>query len=360
MRTILCALIVAGAAGRAEAGELFYKWEKGKIYRFGAKSDETVKMSGMGINMAQRYFTESTFSLAIDRVKSNGVAEGTLSIESFLVKDENGRVMATIAGLPPSAVKNLIEVDKKGAFVFKEEVYLLVDEQGGNLLVSASITPNSGSATAQHGNQEISVWASFDPKTGQLSGGSSVKEIAAKKKQTKVKVTQDKPRVDLVPRTFMELLRLPDGPVAGGDAKMAMSHPNLSSTTKIAAQILESTKSLVKVRTTFTSANEANVPAGDEDAEDQEDDGAGAAGMPDLTGMPGMEGMNIPGMKPAKGAKKGGAAQMGMNVTGDATIEMNPDKGTLDRLSGTIRTETSAGGMMSIDNETKLELVRKD
>lgn len=120
----------------------------------------------------------------------------------------------------------------------------------------------------------------------------------------------------------MELLRLPDGDVGagGGAAKIDMKVPNLSS--------------------------------------NAEEDGESAPAMPSLTGMPGMEGINVPGMGGGGKANKG--VQMGMSAVGDATIEMNPSAGTLQKVSGTIKTETNTGGMMTVANESKLELVRKN
>ncbi|MBI4820304.1 MAG: hypothetical protein HY791_28825 [Deltaproteobacteria bacterium] len=341
----------------ARGAELFYKWEKGKTHRFQAKSKDVMTMSGMGVAMNARFTTDVTFALAINKVKKDGNAEATLTIETFSVKDDGGRSLASLDGLPPSALRSLVDIDRKGGFKFKEELYLLVDDEGGNLLLSGHAGPTGASATARQGNEEVTVWATFDPKTGQLSGGATVKEVGKKKK--KIKVRQDKPTVDLLPKQFLELLRLPEGAISGG-ADVAVATPGVSSQTKITATLLEETKELVRLKTTFKSDTEATgaPPEGDEDGSDDdesEEDAPAMPGMPGMAGMPGMPGM--PGM--GGGAKAGAGTEMGIKIDGEATTEMNPAKGTLERVKGTIRTRTSAAGMMSIETSTELELQRK-
>ena len=49
----------------------------------------------------------------------------------------------------------------------------------------------------QMGDEKVTVHASFDPKTGKLSGGFSVEKDKASGKKKKVKVKQDAPKVRL-------------------------------------------------------------------------------------------------------------------------------------------------------------------
>lgn len=343
------------ATSDAAAAELFYTWKKGSQHRFRAQSKDTMNMSTMGMKIAQRTTTDSEFTLKIDRVRPDGTAEGTLSIESFTVRDDSGRVLGTIQGLPPSALKSLVRVDRKGRFTFQEHVYLIVDE-GVNLVATHQVGPNGAVGTANNGEEEITVWATIDPKTGQLAGGASVKKVAKEKKKRRVRVRQDKPRVDLVPRMFMELLRLPDGPVGDGDVQVAMNHPNLSNNTRVTAKILDRAPKKTRVKTTFETTSTSRVPT----EAPEEDDGATAmgGGMPDLGGMPGMGDIDLSGV-PGMGGGGSGSVDTKMQVDGWATIVMNRKAGTLQSLKGRISSKTSMGGMASVDTDSELELTRR-
>lgn len=360
--TITASFMLAAAAPQAEAAELFYKWKKGSKHRFKAKAKDTVNISGMGMKIAQKTTTDSDFTLVIDRVRPDGTAEGTLYIESFTVKDDAGRTLGNVEGLPPSSLRNLVTVDRKGRFTFQEVVFLVVDE-GQNLLVTHKVSGTGAVGTVNDGEEEVTVWATIDPNTGRLSGGASVKKVAKKKKTKKVKVRRDKPRVDLVPRTFMELLRLPDGAVGDGAVQVAMNHPNLSNDTKVTAKILERSKTKTRVKTTFATTAKSSVPTSAPDADEDEGDGMpGMGDMPDMGGMPGMGGIDLSGMPGmGGGGGKGGSASVDtkMRVDGHATIVMNEKAGTLQKLTGKITAKTSMGGMMSVDTDSELQLTRR-
>ena len=217
----------------ALATELNYNWQSGNTYRFQATSVDNVSMSGMGMNMKDTFTLNSTFAIHIESVQANGTAEGVIAIEAFKVVNKSGRVMGSLSGLPKTALRNLVEIDRKGNFKFKEIVYMVIDEKGDNMLVSAKVGPNGASGSAQMGDEKVTVHASFDPKTGKLSGGFSVEKVkkpAAKKK--KVKVKQDAPKVDLLPTKFLELLKLPEGPVSpGASFKMKMGATTIATST---------------------------------------------------------------------------------------------------------------------------------
>ena len=121
------------------------------------------------------------------------------------------------------ALKQSVDVDPKGRFTFKEVVYMLVDEKSGSSqLVSAKVGPNGASASAQMDGEKVSVYAEFDPKTGTLKGGYKIEKMAEPPvKKKKVAVRKDAKKVDLLPTGFLEMLRLPDGPVSIGSKTKA-------------------------------------------------------------------------------------------------------------------------------------------
>lgn len=362
--TVAAGVLLAAAAPRAEAKELFYQWKKGSTHRFSAKAKDTVDMNAMGMRIAQKSTTDSDFTLHIDRVRPDGTAEATLFIESFTARDDAGRLLGTIDNLPPSALKSLVTVDRKGRFTFQEEVFLVI-EDGQNLVVTHRLSGSGASGTVNDGEEEVTVWATIDPKTGRMSGGATVKKVAAEKKKRRVKVRRDKPRVDLVPRKFMELLRLPDGPIGDGAVQVAMNHPNLSNDTRVTATILDPSPTKTRVKTTFETSATSRVPteAPTEEEDDSETEMGG--GMPDLSGMPGMDGIDLSGMPGMGGSGAGPAGGGGatvdtkMRVDGHATIVMNATEGTLSSLTGRIVAKTSVGGMMSVDTDSELELTRR-
>lgn len=157
--------------------ELNYNWKFGQTYRFKTNSVDKISMSAMGMKMQDTFTLTSTFAIHIDNVQANGTAEGVIAVEAFKVTNKAGKVMGSLSGLPKSALRNLIEIDRKGNFKFKEIIYMVVDEKGDNMLVSAKVGPKGGSASAQMGDEKVTVHASFDPKTGKLSGGYSVEKI---------------------------------------------------------------------------------------------------------------------------------------------------------------------------------------
>jgi hypothetical protein len=341
----------------AQASELYYRWEKGKTYRFQAKSDETIEMSGMGIGMKERFLSDSTFSIKITKVAPDGKANGELSIEAFSITKPDGQKLAGLEGLPPTALVSLVEIDRKGGFKFQEEVFLVVDEESGeNFLVTAQAGPNSTRATANDGHHEVTLWASFDPKTGQLSAGSTVKELSKpKKKQKKIKVRQDKPQVELLPTQFLALLQLPEGPIGAGGGELAVAHPQVAANVEMSAQILEQSAERVRLRTRMKTTTKTQVPTGPADEEEeQEDEPEGMPEMPAMPQMPGMEGLPQLGGK----APQGGSVSTDLSLDGEATIDFLTAAGMLSKVEGTVRSQTGVAGMMSIKTDAKLLLTR--
>ncbi|MBI3178046.1 MAG: hypothetical protein HYZ27_00195, partial [Deltaproteobacteria bacterium] len=260
-------LCLVALAVPARAAELTYKWKAGSTYRFETESNDSVTMSGMGMNQQLDFVTRGRFALKINKVNAKGKATGVLFVEAFAVQTKDGQKVAGLESIPKEELKSQVEVDAKGDFQFKEVIYVVVDDDGGNLLVSGSAGPNSVSGTGRAGDQEVTVYAKFDPKTGALSAGYNTKTIA--KKTKKVAVTQDKPKVDVLPTMFMELLRLPDGDVAaGGEMNMDMAAAGMSGDLSATMKVQEMTAERAKLKLLIKSSAKAEVPA--EDAQDDE------------------------------------------------------------------------------------------
>ena len=156
----------------------------------------------MGMDMKDIFDTETIFSLKVLNVLSDGKAEGILYIESFKVTNKNGETIANLDDIPAEALKSLVEVDAKGKFTFKRIVYLLV-EGGKNILVSASAKAdlNSASASAQVGDQKLSIHAEFDPKSGTIKAGYSMETVKNPLSKT-VKIKEDAQKIDILPLEF--------------------------------------------------------------------------------------------------------------------------------------------------------------
>ncbi|MGC4119990.1 MAG: hypothetical protein QM765_36505 [Myxococcales bacterium] len=363
-RVLLALLTFFSFVAQASAAELAYSWKKGTTYRFEAQSRDDVSMGGMGMDMKFAFLTRSRFALTVDKVAPNGTAEGRVAVESFEVKTVDGKPVAGLEGLPKDALFSLVEIDRKGRFKLKQRVWIVVDDNGQNLLVSGSATPTSATASAQANGEQVTLYASFDPKTGKLSAGYDVKKIAQKTK--KVAVTEDKPKVDVLPAQFLALLELPEGPVGSGGGAMALDNPNVASSTKITVEVQELTAERAKLKTVVSSATQANTApaAGSEDGPTEasakaggDEDGMPAMGMG--MGMPGMPGM--PGMGAMPGAKPSGDAPpmtMGMAVNGDFVTVFDVKAGMLTTLEGTLATDTNSGGMMKMGSRSALKLSR--
>ena len=354
-----CILLVPAFA---TAAELRYRWQAGQTQRFRVVSNDTtsLKISGIGgmggmmggMNAGGGLTTrmETLFQLQVERVRGDGTAEAVLHIESFKVTDPQGRKLAGIDKLPPKALKQSVDVDPKGRFTFKEVVYMLVDEKSGSSqLVSAKVGPNGASASAQMDGEKVSVYAEFDPKTGTLKGGYKIEKMAEPPvKKKKVAVRKDAKKVDLLPTGFLEMLRLPDGPVSIGS--------------KTKAKIANYTMGLQvhgapggKLRIASTVGTEGDQPdlSGKASVESNEGGGFGMdmGGM--MGGMGGMGGMGDDDGSDM--AAMGGKAPM-LKVKGQFDLIFDPKAGRLVSLKGTMDTETSMGGMGSMKHQSQVDL----
>jgi hypothetical protein len=356
--TGLAATLVALLALSASAGaaELAYRWKKGATYRFQVDSQDTLAMTGMGVDVNARFATRSVFALAIERVRPDGSAEASLNIESFEVRDPEGRTLSALSGLPKGALKNPVDIDTKGRFRFKEVVYLLVPESGGSILVSGKAGATGVSATGQAGDEQVTVFAEFDPKTGKLRGGATVKTVG-KKKDKKVKVRQDARKVDLVPRQFLEMLRLPDGDIqAGQSASVDLAG------TQVSTEVVELTDKTARLKYTVrTEASAGDASSGMPGMPN------GMPGMPAMPSVPGMGG--VPGMDGDEGGDEAGGedqaaaampggAMPSLSVSGEFTLDIDVAQGMMSAISGTLKTRAGMGGMASMDAASTIDMKR--
>jgi len=325
-------LTLVVAAGSASAVELEYRWKKGKTYRFKTTTQQVVDMKAAGMDMQAKFNGESVFALHVDKVDRAGTAHGVLAIERFEAKTADGRVLAGIGALPKRALVNLVSIDKKGVFAFKEIVYLLVPEQGGAVLASAQVGPNgvSGTASGTIGNEQHTVYAQFDAKTGRLSAGYSVKKLKPKKKR--IATLRNASRVDLVPFEFLSMLRLPDGDVtAGTKATMKAAGYEIALTASAADAKTARLKTLI------------STPGGKGTSATVTGPGGGGMGvqMPDMGDMMGGGG----GMGGMGGPPGMGNPSSMLKLDGDFVQDFDVKKGMLAGISGWITSSMAAGPM---------------
>ncbi|MCO4763352.1 MAG: hypothetical protein KC502_17680 [Myxococcales bacterium] len=378
-RKIAAILVIAGlcaAASPAFAAELVWSWKKGSTHRYRAQSKQTMRMNAGGMKINAKANIDATYAIVVGNVSPDGTAHAQLVIEKFTVKDGRGRLIAGLSSLPPKALSNAVDIDRKGRFVFKDIFYLMVYDSGESLLVSGKVGPNGGSASASAGGQKVTVWAKFNPKTGKLSSGYSVKTMARKKRTVSIRTGGR--RVDVVPKQFMEMLRLPDGAVNQGDEVKARI-ADWQFNTKITKVTKKTASYAVTIRTPGDGTG-MNKPGAKVKVKTRGGTATMGGGM--MGGMPkGMAGMmgGIPkgamGGGMPKGAMMGGApkgagaragAPSGMpalKMTGDFTARHNLRKGVMTGIQGRISTSQHTGGMgmmggSTIDTVTDLVLSR--
>lgn len=214
MKAILLVLATFLSAA-SFAVELNYKWKANTSYRFTAVEKDDITMSAMGMNTVEKFTTTIEFVVFIQSVDSAGLAKGRLYLTNYSVKDSRGVALATLAALPKDAVQSEITVDKKGNFTFDKKV-TLVTTATGNFLVYAKADENSAASGFETESEKVDVYAEFDPKTGKLKAGYSVKTMN-KTKPVTITQNEDSDELDVFPYDFLEMMIMPDGSVNQGD-----------------------------------------------------------------------------------------------------------------------------------------------
>lgn len=320
------------------AVELNYKWKANTSYRFTAVLKDDISMSAMGMNTTEKFTTTVEFVVFIQSVDSSGMAKGRLYLTNYSVKDSKGVALATLAALPKDAVQSAITVDKKGHFTFDKRV-TLVTTATGNFLVYAKADDNSASAGFDNGSEKVDVYAEFDPKTGKLKAGYSVKTMN-KTKPVTITENENSDELDVFPYDFLEMMIMPDGNINQGDhydVKAGVYNVAVDATSIVnGVATLTETISTDKSQDPFSGAANGQSKEGsfsmeefggtegmDLDAEDQEAVAMTTAMSPDMSGTITAVFDSTNGMFTGlKGTLNTVIDMMGMKMTVKSVLEM--------------------------------------
>ncbi|MBW2700712.1 MAG: hypothetical protein JRF33_07805, partial [Deltaproteobacteria bacterium] len=350
---VLTLITLLGLSFGASAIEMNYKWKKGDVHRFRYQDDSRVTMkmggmAGMAAGMDVSMKVKSTFAMKVLKTLPGGKAEVELTIESMDLY-QGTRKLPALKKIPVAARKVKATVDRKGRATFHrmvtvyfhdDQVYLGVRKaEGGPGHVSASV-----SAGGPEGGVEVDLVAHIDPKTGRIVASAKITERPPALR--KVKIKQEDPGVDILPKEIFEMMVLPDGDISAG-GKVSMDVPGAS--VKIGVSLDSLIKGVAKLH--FKTEMQATGPgdvaavAAADDAADMDDAGAddmsgmpgmggmgGMGGMPGMGGAGGMPGMGGAGGMPGMGGGAGGGTQAtpgGMEMNTDAHTRFDVKKGRL-------------------------------
>lgn len=334
----------ASTSSNASSSELYYRWTVGSSYHFSATVVDNITTAVMGMNMKETIKTATDFVLYIDQVASNGYAMGTLYLVNFQVTDSRNQVLASLKDIPSSAIKSQVTVDRKGKFTFPKKVFLITTEKG-NVLAYGNASENLVQTGAQAGNIQVDAYAEFDPKTGALKTGYTVKEIKNTRKVA-VQTNEETQMVDIFPYDFLEMLVVPDGAVQSGD-QMEVKAGMYSSIIRV--ETMEN--GLAKLNTQLKTDKSADMfgggakgNVGGADVEMQMDSQGNMQGL-NMEGMQDM--MNMGGMEMSQEDKQVMDMTKAMSPTMSGNIDyfFNYEKGMFDQVFGTINTAYDAMGM---------------
>ena len=348
--TALLATGLLTLATTAHAVDLQYVWKKADVHRFAFHQATTFDiamggqmgaamggmpdmgaMGGMGMatgmpmgggGMKMALDVNSVFTETVLKELPGGKAEIELNVEKLEIV-QGGRTMDVTAKLAKKDRVVKAEVDAKGHVKFYRMVTIYMTETATTVGIrSAKVGPLGASATASDGNEEVTVFASIDPRTGAVSGGVTKKKAEAPKTTTTaVQQKQETPGIDALPKSLLEMLVLPEGDVPyGPEQKMALPM-GMGQIRFAATQPQAGVTSLH-----FVSATTADTQA--------------MAGMPDA--QPGQDAAPMPTMT--------------MNV--DVTSRFAVDKGRMEALQGTADSTSDMGGM-KVQVHTDYQLDRR-
>lgn len=334
----------ASTSSNASSSELYYRWTVGSSYHFSATVVDNITTAVMGMNMKETIKTATDFVLYIDQVASNGYAMGTLYLVNFQVTDSRNQVLASLKDIPSSAIKSQVTVDRKGKFTFPKKVFLITTEKG-NVLAYGNASENLVQTGAQAGNIQVDAYAEFDPKTGALKTGYTVKEIKNTRKVA-VQTNEETQMVDIFPYDFLEMLVVPDGAVQTGD-QMEVKAGMYSSIIRVESM----ENGLAKLNTQLKTDKSADMfgggakgNVGGADVDMQMDSQGNMQGL-NMEGMQDM--MNMGGMEMSQEDKQAMDMTKAMSPTMSGNIDyfFNYEKGMFDQVFGTINTAYDAMGM---------------
>ena len=365
MKKLLLLPLILLFAFIANATELNYNWSTGAAYHFSAKVTDDVNTTMMGMTMADQFKTTTDFVLHIQSVDASGTATAILYLVSFKVVDSKGNILASLNDIPQKAIKSDVTVDKKGNFTFLKKIYMITSASS-NVLVYGKADQNSVSAGGQAGNMKVDAYAEFDPKTGTLKAGYSVKEIK-NTTEVSVKLTEETDMVDVLPYDFLELLALPDGNVnlndeviaQAGMYKMKVKVVDLANNIATMNHTMSTDKSADMFDGSASGTNgdgssmfDMNMDTDFEDGGEDMDMDFDSMGM----GMNMGTGMGDTGMTSEDQAAMGMSKGMAPDMTCDVTSKFDYSKGMFDKVYGTVNTKINTMGV-KITVDSRLEMV---
>ncbi|WP_375766634.1 hypothetical protein NR798_33795 [Archangium gephyra] len=370
----LAAALVLFASGSASAVELNYQWKKGDVHRFQYEDDTSMEMKmpggmggmgGMGMQMPGmdmgkggmnvRMKVQSTFSQKVLSVRPDGTAEVELTLEKMDLISGDKRT-TTLDKIPAAAKTVKAEVDRKGNAKFYKMVTIYVQE--GRTVVGVhnlKAGPRGASASMTAGDTRVDVVAAVDPKSGTVSLRMDEKKAPPPALKA-VKIKEEDPAVDVLPKQIFEMMVLPEGDMAPGGRYEVTTPMGAMATT-----LAEIENNVAQMHTTVAQKTEVPAEAGEEselggaDVESGDENEGGAQAMGGMN-MGGMGGMNMGGGKPGKGGGAGGA--MGMKVDVDVTTGFDVAAGRLVRIEGTQVMDQSSGGMGGMKVRSRFSLQR--
>lgn len=354
----LAAALVLFASGSASAVELNYQWKKGDVHRFQYEDDTTMEMKmpggmggmgGMGMQMPGmdmgkggmnvRMKVQSTFSQKVLSVRPDGTAEVELTLEKMELVSGDKRT-TTLDKIPAAAKKVKAEVDRKGNAKFYKMVTIYIQE--GRTVVGVhnlKAGPRGASASMTAGDTRVDVVASVDPKSGTVSLRMDEKKAPPPALKA-VKIKEEDPAVDVLPKQIFEMMVLPEGDLAPGGRYEVTTPMGAMATT-----LAEIENNVAQMRTTVAQKTEVPAEAGEE----SELGGADVeSGDEDEGGAQAMGGMDMGGA--------GGA--MGMKVDVDVSTGFDVAAGRLVRIEGTQVMDQSSGGMGGMKVRSRFSLQR--
>ena len=375
MKKLLLALLIILSFG-AQATELNYNWTPGAYYHFTATSNDQITTSMMGMNMREEFNTVSDFVLQINSVDQNGTASGILYLINFKIKTASGATLATLSDIPKEAIQSEVSVDRKGVFTFPKKVYLIAGANS-NILAYGNADENSASVGGQAGNMKVDAYAEFDPNTGQLKSGYSVKTIK-NTTQVSVKLDGETQMIDVLPYSFLELLILPEGDVLVND------HVTMQAgiyNTEIHVNSMESNVATINHKISTNKSQDmfdgnASGTRGDGSAmfnmgmdmeivDEEEFDGMDDFdNMDDFDDLDDMDEMSMENMATDMTIPMSQEDQMAMDMSkgmapdmnGDITSEFNFAQGMFKEVKGIIATRINTMGM-KMETTTRLTMV---
>lgn len=342
MKTFVLAIMTLFTAVSTYAVELNYKWKANTSYRFTATEKDDVTMSAMGMSTTEKFTTTVEFVLFVQSVDASGTAKGYLYLTNYLVKDSKGMALATLAALPKDAVQSSVSVDKKGNFTFDKKV-TLVTTATGNYLVYAKADENGGSAGFSDGSEKVDVYAEFDPKTGKLKAGYTVKTMN-KTKPVTITTNEDSDELDVFPYAFLELMVMPEGSVNQGD-----KYDMKAGIYNVSATVNSVTNGVASISETISTDKSQDQFSGAASGQSQE----GSFDMGEFGGMEDMEGLEEEDKEAMAMTKS-----MSPVMSGTISAVFDATNGMLNGVKGNLTTDVDMMGM-KMTVKSVLELKKK-